>query len=833
MDQQKLGERVRDIEVEEEIKTYYLDYAMSVNIGRSIPDARDGLKPVHRRILFAMSELGNTYDKPHKKSARIVGDVLGKYHPHGELAVYDSLVRMAQEFSSRYPLVDGQGNFGSIDGDGAAAMRYTEVRLTALAQTMLDELEEKTVATMPNFDNSLEEPLVLPAKLPVLLLNGASGIGVGMASNIPPHNLREMVNCLVHMLDHEETTLDDLMRIMPGPDFPTGGCIVSPAGIRKFYEEGRGSMIIQGVGKVESEGKKLSYVMTEIPYIVNKSSLVESIADLVREKKLEGISDLRDESDREGIRVVLELKAGVDVKLLEKQLYRHTAYQTTFGGILLSIIDGRPVETGLIGALTNFIDFRRQTVLKRTEFQLKKAEERKHILEGIRVAITNIDETIRIIRSAQNTEDASNKLIKRFELTEAQAKAILDIRLARLTQLEVDKIDKEIAELVKRITELTTILEDTTRLKQVMRDEFVDLARRFGDERRTKIDHEADGSISLYDLVSDDPFNVSLTKDGYIKRVRQEAWRSQGRGGKGVIGVTSTGEDQAQDIFAVSNKQDMLVFTNLGKVYKLKVYEIPESSRAAKGTPITALLPFSPSEFVTTVMPVRDWQSISLMMVTALGTVKKVEMGAFESIRRTGIIAITLDEDDWLRKTRQVKAGEEIIIVSKNGQAIRFNESQIRSTGRSSKGVIGIRMSTGDLVMSMVSEEQDGSLLCVSENGYGKITDFGTFRLIKRGGKGVRAMNINPKSGPIVACNIVKPGDQLMIITTGGQTIKISTSQIPELGRYATGVRLIRLADGDTVCAVSVVENGDSKDEPEEEPPKLDGLPNLDLDAKF
>lgn len=806
MDQQRLGEKIKDIQVEEEIKTYYLDYAMSVNIGRSIPDARDGLKPVHRRILYSMNEIGNASDKPYKKSARIVGDVLGKYHPHGDQAVYDSLVRLAQPFSTRYPLVDGQGNFGSIDGDEAAAMRYTEVRLTAIAESMLEELDQQTVPMSKNFDNTLDEPVVLPSKLPVLLLNGASGIGVGMASNIPPHNLGEVADCLVRLLDKPEADVEELMTLLPGPDFPTSGKIVSPAGLRKYYTDGRGSIIVQGVGKAEGEGRKTSYVITEIPYLVNKANLVTDIADLVRDKKIEGISDLRDESDRtEGVRIVIELKQGVDWKIIEKQLYKHTAYQSTFGAIMLSIVDGRPVEAGLVSTLTNFIEFRRQTVIKRTEFLLRKAEERKHILEGLHTAISNIDETVKIIRNSSTTEKASEALIQRFNFSEAQVKAILDMRLARLTALEVDKIEKEIAELIIKIKDLTEILEVPERLRQVIRDEFLDMKKRFADKRRTKIEGDEHGGFSLDDLIHDDPFIVSLTRDGYLKRVKVDAWRAQGRGGKGVQSHTTTGDDVAQDIFFVTNKQDMLTFTNLGKVYRFKVHEIPETQRVAKGAPITTILPLAPTEFVTTILPVRVWDDRFLMMVTAEGTIKKCELSQFQNIRRTGIIAITLDGEDWLRKCRLVKAGDEIILVSKLGQAVRFNEGDIRSTGRSSKGVIGIRMGKADMVVAMCVEDEGGALLCVSENGYGKMTDFDTFRLIKRGGKGVRAMNINPKSGNVVACTISHPGHHLMIITTAGQTIKICTDNIPELGRYATGVRLIRLEEGQTVCAISKV----------------------------
>lgn len=805
MESENLGQNIREVKVEEEIKTYYLDYAMSVNIGRSIPDAKDGLKPVHRRVLYAMNELGNTPDKPHKKSARIVGDVLGKYHPHGETAVYDALVRLAQPFSTRYPLVDGQGNFGSIDGDMAAAQRYTEVRLTPIAMSMLDEIDQNTVTWSRNFDNTLDEPVVLPSKLPIILLNGSSGIGVGMASNIPPHNLGEMIDCLNYMIDRtdEEVETEALMALMPGPDFPTGGQIISPAGIRKFYETGRGSIITRGISSIENEGKKTSLIISEIPYMVNKAQMVADIASLVREKKIEGISDLRDESDREGLRVVIELKQGADPQLVETQLYKHTTYQTTFGAIMLTIIDGRPIEAGLKTILRNFLDFRIATVVRRTEFELKKAQERKHILEGLRIAITNIDETIQIIRSAESSEAAAKSLKDRFSLSDEQTKAILDMRLARLTKLEVDKIDKEIGELVKRITDLTAILEKPEVLHKVIKDELAELKRKYADKRRTKIHAAEVSEIKREDLISDDAVIVSVTKDGYMKRVKAEAWRAQGRGGKGVIGMQSHSEDSAQDIYAVTNKTDMLAFTNLGKVYKFKVFEIPETGRAARGTPITSLLPILPSEFVTTFLPVTSWDGRNLMMVTAKGTVKKLELKSFENIRKTGIIAITLDDDDWLKKTRPVNPGEEVVIVSKMGQAIRYNEGDIRITGRSSKGVIGIRLDIGDQVIGMEVEEPETALLCISENGYGKCTEFDTFRLIKRGGKGVRAMNINEKSGPVVGCRVVRADEHLFIITVKGQTIRITTSQIPQLGRYATGVRLIKLEEADKVISIT------------------------------
>ncbi len=805
MSADNLGQSIREIKVEEEIKTYYLDYAMSVNIGRSIPDAKDGLKPVHRRILYAMSELGNTHDKPHKKSARIVGDVLGKYHPHGETAIYDALVRLAQPFSTRYPLVDGQGNFGSIDGDAAAAQRYTEVRLTSVGESLLEELDQNTTSWTKNFDNTLDEPLVMPARLPLILLNGSSGIGVGMASNIPPHNLGEIVDCLTYMIERtdEEVELDALLALMPGPDFPTGGQIISPAGIRKFYETGRGSIITRGISELENEGKRQAIVIREIPYMVNKAQMIADIADLVRDKRIEGISDLRDESDREGLRVVIELKQGADPTLVETQLFKHTTYQTTFGAIMLTIIDGKPVETNLASMLRNFLNFRTDTVRRRTEFELKKAQDRKHILEGLRIAITNIDETISVIRSADSTEAAAAGLKARFNLSDEQTKAILDMRLAKLTKLEVDKIDREIAELIAKITDLTAILEKPEVMKKLIKDEFLEMKKKFGDKRRSKVVASDVIEIKREDLISDDSVIVAMTKDGYMKRVKAEAWRAQGRGGKGVIGVQSHGEDSAQDIYAVTNKTDMLAFTNLGKVYKFKVYDIPEVGRAAKGTAITSILPLLPSEFVTTILPVTMWDDRNLMMVTAKGTVKKLELKSFESVRKTGIIAITLENDDWLKKTRPVNQGEEVVIVSKMGQAVRFNEGDIRITGRSSKGVIGIRLDIGDQVIGMEVEEPDTALLCISENGYGKCTEFDTFRLIKRGGKGVRAMNINEKSGQVVSCRVVRNDEHLFIMTVKGQTIRISTSQIPQLGRYATGVRLIKLEEGDKVISVT------------------------------
>ena len=800
-----LGERIKVVNIGTQLKNYYLDYAMSVNIGRSIPIAFDGQKPVHRRILFAMQELNNFPGKPYKKSARVVGDVLGKYHPHGDTSIYDALVRMAQQFTFRYPLVDGQGNFGSVDGDGAAAMRYTEVRLTKIATHLLDELEQDTVSWQKNFDNTLDEPLTLPAKLPYLLLNGSSGIGVGMATNIPPHNLGELVDCLTLLLEKPESTMDDLIKIIPGPDFPTGGRIVSPAGVRSFYETGRGSIILQGTGHVEDrdKGRKTSYIITEIPYMVNKSNLVKAIADLVRDKKVSGITDLRDESDRDGMRVVVELKAGTDWKFIEKKLFKHTQLQTTFGGIMLSIVNGMPTTLGLIPMLTGFLGFRKETVTKRTKFQLRKAQDRKHILEGIHIAITNIDETIKIIRGASGNTEAAELLRKRFDLSDKQAKAILDMKLGRLTKLEVGKVEKEIAELVKTIKRLLDILENPDTMKKLIKKEFTDLRKEFADERRTRVGDIEEGDITAEDLITDNPMIIATTKDGYIKRVKPEEWRSQGRGGKGVTGIQTREEDQAQDIFSVTNKQDMLAFTNLGKVYKFKVYDVSEVGRAAKGTPITTLLPLVPSEFVTAILPVKEWDERFLFMVTAMGIVKKLPLKSFQKVRRTGIIAITLDGDDWLRKTRAVEPQTEIIIVSKRGQGIRFNEADVRPMGRTARGVIGIRLSLDDIVVGMEVYEEGASLLCVSENGYGKRTGFDEFRLIKRGGKGVRAMKINAKSGPVQTCRVVQPEDHLFIITKNGQTIKIQIKTIRECGRYATGVRLIRLNDDDLVNAIT------------------------------
>ncbi len=815
-----LGENMKIVQINEQLKDYYLDYAMSVNIGRSIPIAYDGQKPVHRRILFAMHELGNVPSKPYKKAARVVGDVLGKFHPHGETAIYDSLVRMAQPFTFRYPLVDGQGNFGSVDGDGAAAMRYTEVRLTKIATHLLDEIEQDTVDWQKNFDNTIDEPLTLPAKLPYLLLNGSSGIGVGMATNIPPHNLTELVDCLTMLLDNPNPDIEDVLKIIPGPDFPTGGRIVSPAGVRSFFETGRGSIILQGIGHVEAEGRKTSYIITEIPYLVNKSNLIKSIADHVRDKKIVGITDLRDESDREGMRIVIELKSGVDWKFIEKKLFKHTQLQTTFGGNMLSIIDGMPKTLGLIGMLNNFLDFRRETVTKRTKFQLRKAEERKHILEGIHIAITNIDETIKIIRNAAGNTEAMAQLRKRFELSEKQAKAILEMRLGRLTKLEVGKIEKEIAELVKTIKRLREILENPEAMKKLIKKEFNELKKEFGDERRTQVGNIEEGDITAEDLIRDDPMIIATTKDGYIKRVKPEEWRAQSRGGLGVTGIQTAGEDQAQDIFSVTNKQDMLAFTNLGKVYKFKVYDVGEVGRAAKGTPITTLLPLAPSEFVTTILPVQEWDERFLFMVTSMGIVKKLPLKSFQKVRRTGIIAITLDGDDWLRKTRAVDPQTEIIIVSKHGLGIRFNEADVRTMGRTARGVIGIRLGVDDMVVGMEVYEEGGSLLCVSEKGYGKRTGFDEFRLIKRGGKGVRAMKINVKSGPVQTCRVVQPDDHLFIITKGGQTIKITIDSIRECGRYATGVRLIKLKEGDVVNAITREtperngNNGDGEEDP-------------------
>ena len=799
----KDGEKVIEVVLESEVKKSYLEYAMSVIVGRALPDVRDGLKPVHRRILYAMRELGNLPNRPFKKSAKIVGQVLGNYHPHGEAAIYDSLVRLAQDFSMRYPLVEGHGNFGSIDGDPPAAMRYSEVRLAKISLELLEELDQKTVPFMPNFDASLEEPEYLPAKIPNLLLNGSSGIAVGMATNIPPHNLNEVVDALILVIDKPEASIQEIMQFLKGPDFPTGGRIIGTEGIKSYFETGRGSVRLQGKGHIEEAKNKTIYVIDELPYIVNKSELLKTIAELAKENKIQGVSDLRDESDREGIRVVIELKKGINPFIFENQLYKLTQYETNFGVIMLALVNKIPKELSIKELLNLFIEHRKDIITKRTNFELSKSRARRHILSGLKIGISNIDKVLELIKSSENSTIAKIKLEEAFELTPEQSSAIIEMSLGRLTSLEQQKIDNEMDNLNKYINSLEDIIKNDTNLLSEIKNELLAIKDKYGDKRRTEIIYDRSSDYSTDDLIHDDPVIVLFTRDGYIKRMKEETYKTQGRGGKGVIGITKREDDEIQDIFSVTNHKTLLFFTEKGKVFSLKVHNIPEAERRSKGTPISYLLQLEPDDSVSTALAISDFkEDKSLLMVTERGIIKKVALKEFENIRRNGIIAIRLKNGDKLKKVRIIKDNDTVIIVSKNGYAVRFTEN-LRKMGRASYGVRGIRLSKDDSVVGMEIEEEDHMLLCLTEKGYGKLSNFKLFRKTKRGTKGVRAIKISSKTGPVAACRSLRGDTKLIITTAAGNVIQINTKQIPKLSRNSMGVRLIRIGSNDRVIAVA------------------------------
>ena len=799
----KDGEKVIEVVLESEVKKSYLEYAMSVIVGRALPDVRDGLKPVHRRILYAMRELGNLPNRPFKKSAKIVGQVLGNYHPHGEAAIYDSLVRLAQDFSMRYPLVEGHGNFGSIDGDPPAAMRYSEVRLAKISLELLEELDQKTVPFMPNFDASLEEPEYLPAKIPNLLLNGSSGIAVGMATNIPPHNLSEVIDALLLTIDKPEASIQEIMQFLKGPDFPTGGRIIGIEGIQSYFETGRGSVKLQGKGHIEEAKNKTIYVIDELPYIVNKSELLKTIAELAKENKIQGVSDLRDESDREGIRVVIELKKGINPFIFENQLYKLTQYETNFGVIMLALVNKIPKELNIKELLNLFIEHRKDIITKRTNFELSKSRARRHILSGLKIGISNIDKVLELIKSSENSTIAKVKLEEAFELTPEQSSAIIEMSLGRLTSLEQQKIDNEMDNLNKYINSLEDIIKNDTNLLSEIKNELLAIKDKYGDKRRTEIIYDRSSDYSTDDLIHDDPVIVLFTRDGYIKRMKEETYKTQGRGGKGVIGITKREDDEIQDIFSVTNHKTLLFFTEKGKVFSLKVHNIPEAERRSKGTPISYLLQLEPDDSVSTALAISDFkEDKSLLMVTERGIIKKVALNNFENIRRNGIIAIRLKNGDKLKKVRIIKDNDTVIIVSKNGYAVRFTEN-LRKMGRASYGVRGIRLSKDDSVVGMEIEEEDHMLLCLTEKGYGKLSNFKLFRKTKRGTKGVRAIKISSKTGPVAACRSLRGDTKLIITTAAGNVIQINTKQIPKLSRNSMGVRLIRIGSNDRVIAVA------------------------------
>ena len=802
-----IEDRLIPINLEDEMKRSFISYAMAVIINRALPDVRDGLKPVHRRILYAMNELGMTPDKPFRKCARIVGDVLGKYHPHGDTAVYDAMVRLAQDFSTRYLLVEGQGNFGSVDGDGAAAMRYTEARMSKLSVHLLGEIDKDTVDFYPNFDETLMQPSVLPSRYPNLLVNGSSGIAVGMATNIPPHNLREVVNGVICMIDNPDATLDDLMEHIKGPDFPTGGVILGRTSIREAYHTGRGRIITRAKSEIEPmQNGRNRIVVTEIPYMVNKARLVEKIAELVHEKRLEGISDIRDESDRKGMRMVLELKKDVQPTIVLNYLYKHTQMQETFGVNMLALVNGRPQVLSLREMLYHYIEHQKDVVTRRTKYDLDKAQQRAHILEGLLKALDHIDEIVHIIRTSKDTPAARQALIDAFEFSEKQAQAILDMRLARLTGLERDRLQEEYTELEKTIAYLSSILADEGLLMGVIKEEISAIRDKFGDDRRTELT-AIEGEIDIADLIQQEDMVVTLTHYGYVKRLPKYTYKAQNRGGKGVMAMTTREEDYAEQLRVMNTHDDIMFFTNLGRVYTLKCFQIPEAGRTARGTAIVNLLQLTGGEKVTTMIPMPDETAEHyLMMATRDGMIKKTPMEEFQNLRKSGLIAITLKDGDELVDVELTDGKRELLIGSRLGKAIRFSEEHIRATGRSSMGVSSMRLDEGDTVISMAIVEEGAQVLGITANGFGKRTEVEEYREQGRNGKGIIAMNLTDKTGPLAAQLLVQPGEDILIITDDGTIIRTSVDDIRVCGRNTQGVRLMRVADGSQVVGVARAE---------------------------
>ncbi|MGA9769206.1 MAG: DNA gyrase subunit A [Blastocatellia bacterium] len=797
------------VNIEEEMKRSYLDYAMSVIIGRALPDARDGLKPVHRRILFAMHELGLNPGKPFKKSATVVGDVLGKYHPHGDNAVYDSLVRMAQDFSMRYPLIHGQGNFGSVDGDSAAAYRYTEARLTRIATEMLADIDKETVDFVPNYDESRKEPTILPTRYPNLLVNGSGGIAVGMATNIPPHNLTEVIEATVHLIQTPNVSLKTLMGMLPGPDFPTGGFIYGREGIKHAYETGRGSIVMRARASIDRAGRsgeRMAIVVTEIPYQVNKARLIERIAELTNDKKLEGISDLRDESDREGMRIVIELKRDAIPDIVLNNLYKLTPMQQSFGVINLAIVNGQPRELNLIDTLNIFIEHRREVVVRRTQFELRKAEARAHILEGLKKAIDNLDQVISIIRKSKSTIEAREALMLRFKFSDIQARAILEMQLQKLTGLERQKLVDEYKEVIQRIAELQEILSNETVLRNLIIKELREVQREYGDERRTEI-IEAGAELSLEDLIADEDMAITVTHSGYIKRTPVSVYRAQRRGGMGRKGASLKTEDVVDHIFVASAHSYLMIFTSNGQVYRLKVHELPDAAAAGKGKAIVNLVNIPKGEKFAGIVPVREFvEGQYVVMATRKGTIKKTELSAFANIRNNGIIAMGIDDDDELIAAEITDGKKKIFLATHEGMAICFDESDVRSMGRTAYGVNGIKLSKGDYVISVAAVPDDIEMLSISENGFGKRTKLEEYRFQSRAGRGVINMKTSDRNGLVVAVLPVNDESQVLIITNQGKLIRVDAKGIRVSGRSTQGVKLIDTSDGGEVSSASLIE---------------------------
>jgi len=799
-------DNIIQIDISDEMKKSYIDYAMSVIVSRALPDVRDGLKPVHRRILYAMNELNLSPDKPHRKSARIVGDVLGKYHPHGDSSVYDAMVRLAQDFSTRYMLVDGHGNFGSIDGDSAAAMRYTEARLAKLSVEMLRDIEKETIDYTPNFDETLQEPIVLPSRFPNLLVNGSNGIAVGMSTSIPPHNLEEVINATIKLIDDPEADLEDIIRIIKGPDFPTGAIIMGKDSIKEAYRTGKGRITVRAVADIEEMSKgKQSIIVKEIPYQVNKSKLIEGIADLVRNKKIDGITDIRDESDRNGIRVVIELRKDANANVVLNKLYKHTQLQVTFSIIMIALVNGEPKLLNMYEILNHYLEHQKEVITRRTKYDLKKAEDRAHILEGLKIALDNIDEIISLIRGSKNVSEAKEGLIERFSLTEVQAQAILDMRLQKLTGLEREKIEAEYEDLIKEITRFKEILANERLLLNIIKEELVEIRDKYKDERRTQIVFNEE-EIDIEDLIDEQDVFITLTHLGYIKRVPASAFRSQKRGGKGITGVSTREEDFVEDIFITSTHNYLLFFTNLGKVYRLKAYEIPEAKRQAKGTNIVNLLYLEPNEKVTAVIPIKGFNKKGyLMMVTKNGMIKKCDLSEFDTSRKTGLIAINLKKNDELIGVRLTDGNKEVLVVTSEAMSIRFNEEDVRSMGRTAMGVKAITLKESDYVVGIGLDDEGSDLLVVSENGYGKRTPLDEYRIQSRGGKGIRTYSISDKTGKLIGAKIVNERDDIMLISSSGTVIRLNVNGISKFGRSTRGVTLMRMDEDAKIVSIAKV----------------------------
>ncbi|WP_227936889.1 DNA gyrase subunit A [Alkalihalobacillus deserti] len=812
--------RVKARNISQEMQSSFMDYAMSVIVSRALPDVRDGLKPVHRRILYAMNELGMTSDKAYKKSARIVGEVIGKYHPHGDSAVYETMVRMAQDFSFRYMLVDGHGNFGSVDGDSAAAMRYTEAKMSKISMELVRDINKDTIDYQDNYDGSEREPVVMPARFPNLLVNGASGIAVGMATNIPPHQLGEVIDGVLALSKDRDLTIQDLMEYIPGPDFPTGAEILGRSGIRKAYQTGRGSITLRAKSNIEEHNGKSKIIFTEIPYQVNKARLIEKIAELVREKKIDGITDLRDESDRTGMRIVIELRRDANANVLLNNLYKQTALQSSFGINLLALVGGRPKVLNLKECLEHYLDHQVVVIRRRTAFELRKAEARAHILEGLRIALDHLDEVISLIRASQTTEIARNGLMERFELSYEQAQAILDMRLQRLTGLERDKIEAEYNDLMARIAELRAILGDNEKVLEIIREELSEIKAKFNDERRTVISMSEE-HLEDEDLIPRTNIVITISHNGYVKRLPISTYRAQKRGGKGIQGMGTNDNDFVQHLFTTNSHHTILFFTNKGKVYRLKGYEIPELGRTAKGIPIINLLQIEQGEYVSTVIPIEEFRDDAyLFFLTKYGVAKRTELSSFANIRKGGLFAITLREDDELHGVRLTDGSRELIIGTKQGMSIRFPENDVRLMGRTAAGVRGISLSNDDHVVGMDIIEEGQDVLIVTEKGYGKRTPIEEYRIQNRGGKGIKTCNITERNGSLVSLKIVSSDNDIMIITVSGVIIRTQVDGISTTGRNTQGVTLIRVNEGEEVATVARIdvddEDVDIDDETEE-----------------